>query len=239
MPRAHNHPGSALLGLQLGKDGHPLPRHGPPAHPFPHDLKVPPDQLFRRPPEDPHARRVDGALVGDEGQRVRGGVEAGEVDAAVGQAGEDLGAVVGFGVGGEDGVAFLVAAAAARPVEGIRFVECGRRPVRRADDERVARQRRYGYLRLRVREQGAVDLRRPGAGREDEAGAGEGLRLLGGAVEDRDACEGARGGGGDGDWFGRVVEVDVGVGLAAFHEEAAEEEWVTVEWRRFSISSNR
>ena len=72
-----------------------------------------------------------------------------------------------------------------------------------------------------------MDLRGPGAGGEDEARAGEGLAFLGGGVEDCDACEGAGGRAVDGGGFGGVKEVDVGVRLAALHEEAAEEEWVT------------
>lgn len=43
--------------------------------------------------------------MGEFRQRISAGVQTGEVDAAVGQAGEDLRAVVCFGVGCENGVA--------------------------------------------------------------------------------------------------------------------------------------
>ena len=76
--------------------------------------------------------RVDDALIRRLGQRVRARVQPGEVDAAVGHAGEDFGTVVQFGIGGEDGVAFLLFLATTAHVQGIGGIEWRGRPVRRA-----------------------------------------------------------------------------------------------------------
>lgn len=159
MPSAHN---DTLLPLiaQISNDRHALPRHRPPADALPDDLEIVPEQLPRRPLQHRDTPAVDDALVGGPGQRVGARVQAGEVDAAVGHAGEELGAVVGLGVGGEDGVAVVAAAR----VGWVRAVQGGGRPARRAEDERVARQRRDGYSRLRRGEEGAVDFGGPGAG---------------------------------------------------------------------------
>lgn len=67
-----------------------------------------------------------------------------------------------------------------------------------------------------------MDLRGPGSGCDHQASAGECLGFLGGGVEDSHGGEGAGWGAGDGGGFGGLVEMDV-AGLAAFHEEAAEE----------------
>ena len=81
-----------------------------------------------------------------------------------------------------------------------------------------------------------MDLGRPGSDCEDEAGTGECCCFLGGGVEDCYAREAPpRWGAGDGGWFEGLVEVDVGVGLAALQEEAAEEEGVAVELGKLSL----
>lgn len=157
VPRAHNDPflppgiiTTTTTTIHSGDNRHPLARHGPPAHALPHDLKITTQQLLRRPLQRAHALGVDDAFRGGGGKRVGARVEAREVDAAVGQAGEDFGAVARVGVGGEDGVAFLlvvvvVVAAADRfvviiiIVDWVGTVKYRGRPVRGADDERVSR----------------------------------------------------------------------------------------------------
>lgn len=181
MPRAHD---DAFLPLptQLRNDRHPPPRHRPPTHALPDDREIIAQQPARRLPQHGDAVGIDGALAGDRGQGVGARVEAGEVDAAVGHAGEDLGAVVGVGVGGEDGVAVGAARGG-----GVGAVEGGGRPVRRAEDQRVAGERCDGDSGRRVGEEGAVDFGGPGSRCEDEAGTWEGCCFLGGGVEDGDA----------------------------------------------------
>ena len=74
-----------------------------------------------------------------------------------------------------------------------------------------------------------MDLWGPGAGGENEAGAGDGLLRLGGGVEEGDGGEGAGGGSGEGDGFAGMVEVDVLAGETDFEEEGAEKEGVARE----------
>ena len=78
-----------------------------------------------------------------------------------------------------------------------------------------------------------MDLGGPSSGCQDEACTREICLLVGGGIEDGYAGEGAGWGAGDGGRFGGLVEVDMIVGLAAFHEEAAEEEWVTVDGAQY------
>lgn len=106
MPGAYDDP-LIPCTTQISNDGHALPRDRPPADALPHNFETMAEQSARRFLQHRYASAVNDALVGDLGQRVGARVQAGEVDAAVGHPGEDLGAVVGFGVGGEDGVAVV------------------------------------------------------------------------------------------------------------------------------------
>ena len=128
MPSAYDNPLLPLI-TQIRNDRYTFPRHGPPAHAFSDDFEIISKQPVRRSLQHRYTLSINDALVGGLWQRVRARVQTGEVDAAIGHPGEDLGAVIGFGVGGEDGVAVV-----ATRVGWVRAVERGGRPARRAKD---------------------------------------------------------------------------------------------------------
>ena len=132
MPSAHDDPFLPSI-YQISNDRYAFPRHRPPAHAFSDDFEPIAKQPARGFLQHRYTSGINDALSGDLGQRVCAGVQAGKVDAAVWHAGEDLGAVVRFGIGREDGVAVRAAR-----VRWVGTVERGGRPMRRAKDQRVA-----------------------------------------------------------------------------------------------------
>ena len=89
----------------------------------------------------------------------------------------------------------------------MRIVACF--PARRADEKGVARQTRDDRCTFGSREEGLEDPQGPGAGGDDETGAGD-IGSMGGVGggSDADGGEDAVGGFGDGDGTGWLVEVD-------------------------------
>lgn len=162
-PSPRRHPSAESRIRHARHNRPPTRRHGPKTQSLPHNLQLlflagHAEQLRRHGLQPRDGVVVDLRLGREGGQRDGGAVEAGDVDLAA-EAGEDFGGEA-RGVGGEDGVAVVVAVQVRVPARG-------------AHDERVARQRRDGDGEGGGGEEGCEHLRRPGAGGDDEAGAGD------------------------------------------------------------------